>query len=175
MSIAVCDSRRVRVRGRGIQAKGIRNGDDAVFYIHTTGAGIGTPEVKIVGPGGINQNVDIKHVKEDLYECHYYPIKEGRYMIMVKFGKMEVPKAPFEIIVGPRCQSSIIAYGPGLSAGMVDYPAAFVVEMNGESGALGFSVAGPSQVSCQINRGQKMRNFTKKTQYRPLNQTLNIF
>lgn len=110
------------------------------------GAGVGTPEVKIVGPGGTNQNVDIKHVKEDLYECHYYPTKEGRFMIMVKFGKMEVPKAPFEIIVGPRSQSSILAYGPGLHTGMVGYASSFVVEMNGETGALGFSVAGPSQV-----------------------------
>lgn len=139
------------MRGRGIQAKGIRNGDDAVFFIHTIGAGNGTPEVKIVGPGGINQNVDIKHVKDDLYECHYYPTKDGRYVIMIKFGKYgEVPKAPFEVIVGPRSQSSIIAYGPGLQGGVVGYSAAFVVEMNGETGALGFSVAGPSQVKLAL-------------------------
>lgn len=134
------------MRGRGIQARGIRNGDDAVFFIHTMAAGIGTPEVKIVGPGGINQNVDIKHVKDDLYECHYYPTKEGRYVVMVKFGKFEVPKAPFEVIVGPRSQSSIVAYGPGLIGGIAGLAAAFVVEMNGETGALAFSVAGPSQV-----------------------------
>lgn len=146
VSISVCDSRKIRVRGRGIQARGIRNGDDAVFFVHTTAAGIGTPEVKIVGPGGINQNVDIKHVMEDIYECHYYPAKEGRYVIMVKFGQFEVPKAPFEVIVGPRSQSSIIAYGPGLKGGVTGFAAAFVVEMNGETGALAFSVAGPSQV-----------------------------
>lgn len=136
----------MRVRGRGIQAKGIRNGDDAIFFIHTEGAGIGLPEVKIVGPGGVNQNVSINHVTEQLYECHYYPTKEGRYVIMVKFGKVDVPKAPFEINVAERSQSSIIAYGPGLDGGIVGYAAAFVVEMNGETGALGFSVAGPSQV-----------------------------
>lgn len=142
----VCDSRKIRVRGRGIQARGIRNGDDAVFFVHTTAAGVGTPEVKIVGPGGINQNVDIKHVKEDVYECHYYPAREGRYVIMVRFGDFEVPKAPFDVIVGPRSQSSIVAYGPGLKGGVAGFPAAFVVEMNGETGALAFSVAGPSQV-----------------------------
>lgn len=144
---SVSDSRKIRVRGRGIQARGIRNGDDAVFFIHTIAAGVGTPEVKIVGPAGINQNVDIKHVKEDLYECHYYPTKEGRYVIMIKFGKFEVPKAPFEVIVGPRSESSIIAYGPGLKSGIAGFAAAFVVEMNGETGALAFSVAGPSQVT----------------------------
>lgn len=65
---------------------------------------------------------------------------------MVKFGKFEVPKAPFEVIVGPRSQSSIVAYGPGLKGGIAGLPASFVVEMNGETGALAFSVAGPSQV-----------------------------
>lgn len=89
-----------------------------------------------VGPGGINQNVDIKHVKEDLYECHYYPTKEGRYVIMVKFAKLDVPKSPFEIFVGSRSNSPIIAFGPGLHSGVANYPAAFVVEMNGETGEL---------------------------------------
>lgn len=149
----MCDPRKVRVRGRGIQAKGIRNGDDATFFIHTNGAGIGLPEVKIVGPGGVNQNVDMKQVKSHLYECHYYPTKEGRYVIMVKFGKVDVPKAPYEVIVGPRSSSSIIAHGPGLHGGVIGYAATFVVEMNGETGSLGFSVAGPSQaeIECQDN------------------------
>lgn len=138
------------MRGRGIQAKGIRIGDVAAFFIYTEGAGIGSPEVKIVGPGGVNQNVSIKQLKEYVFECQYYPTKEGRYVIMVKYGKSEVPKAPFEINVGARSQTSIIAYGPGLQGGMIGYPAAFVVEMNGEIGALGFSVAGPSQVIWNI-------------------------
>lgn len=65
---------------------------------------------------------------------------------MCKFAKEDIPKAPFEVIIGPRKQSPIIAYGPGLRGGAVGYAAAFVVETNGETGALGFSVAGPSQV-----------------------------
>lgn len=65
---------------------------------------------------------------------------------MVKFNKVEIPKSPFEVTVGPKKQSSIIAHGPGLSEGVVGYAACFVVEMNGETGSLGFSVAGPSQV-----------------------------
>lgn len=147
LNVSVCDARKVKVRGRGIQSKGIRCGDDAVFFIHTEAAGVGRAEVKIVGPGGLDQNVTIKKVKEHVYECHYYPAKEGNYVIMVKYGKVEVPKAPFEIVVGPRCQTSIIAYGPGLVGGIAGYSGAFIVEMNGETGALGFSVAGPSQVS----------------------------
>lgn len=141
------------MRGRGIQARGIRSGDDAKFTIHSEGAGQGTPEVKIVGPGGASQHVSIEKTKENVHECHYFPVKEGRYVIMVRYGKVEVPKAPFEVSVGPKCQTSIIAYGPGLQSGVVGYSAAFVVEMNGETGALGFSVAGPSQaeIECHDN------------------------
>lgn len=87
-----------------------------------------------VGPGGVNQNVDVKHLKADLYECHYYPTKEGRYVILVKFAKQDIPKAPFEIQVATRSVSPILAFGPGLQTGVVGYPAAFVVEMNGETG-----------------------------------------
>lgn len=143
----VSDARKCRIRGRGIQARGIRCGDDADFFVYTEGAGIGTPEVKIIGPGGVNQNVTIKQINDTTYECHYYPIKEGRYIIMCKFAKEDIPKAPFDIVVGPRKQSPIIAYGVGLRGGVVGYAAAFVVETNGETGALGFSVAGPSQVN----------------------------
>lgn len=75
-------------------------------------------------------------MKEDLYDCHYYPTKEGRYVIMVKFAKIDVPKSPFEIFVGSRSNSPIIAFGPGLHSGVANYPAAFVVEMNGETGEL---------------------------------------
>lgn len=55
-------------------------------------------------------------------------------MIMVKFAKQDIPKAPFEILVAARSHSPIVAFGPGLHTGAVGYPAAFVVEMNGETG-----------------------------------------
>lgn len=55
-------------------------------------------------------------------------------MIMVKFAKLDIPKAPFEILVAKRSTSPILAFGPGLQTGVVGYPAAFVVEMNGETG-----------------------------------------
>lgn len=144
---SVSDPRKIRVRGRGIQARGIRSGDDAVFYVHTEGAGLGTPDIKVIGPNGVNQNFSITQIDIHKFECHYYPVKEGKYIIMVKFDKVEVPKSPFEVTVGPKKQSSIIAHGPGLYEGVVGYAAAFVVEMNGETGSLGFSVAGPSQVT----------------------------
>ncbi|XP_067618137.1 filamin-A isoform X2 [Eurosta solidaginis] len=147
------DARKVRASGRGLQANGVRVGDDADFKIYTEGAGEGIPEVRVIGPGGANQNVALTKVDGTTYECHYYPTKEGRYVAMVTFGGQEVTKSPFEVKVGPKKESSIVAYGPGLTGGIIGYPAAFVVETNGETGALGFTVAGPSQaeIECHDN------------------------
>jgi len=39
--------------------------------------------------------------------------------------------------VGPYKETLIRAYGPGLTGGVVGYPALFTVETNGETGALG--------------------------------------
>lgn len=145
-SFIVSDARKVRVGGRGIQPTGIRIGDDADFKIYTEGAGEGVPEIRIIGPGGVNQNVSMKKINGTTYDCHYFPTKEGRYVVMVTFGGVEISKSPFEVNVKPKKDSSIVAHGPGLSSGVVGYPAAFVVETNGETGALGFNIAGPSQV-----------------------------
>lgn len=147
------DARKVRVGGRGVQSQGVRVGDAGDFQVHTEGAGDGVPEVQIIGPGGVKQPVTVRKVDATTYQCDYEPKKEGRYVIMVSYGGKEVNKSPFEVNVGPPKESSIVAYGPGLRAGVVGHAAAFVVETNGETGALGFSVAGPSQaeIECKDN------------------------
>lgn len=45
------DAKKVKVTGRGIQPTGVRVGDTADFKILTDGAGEGTPEVRVIGPG----------------------------------------------------------------------------------------------------------------------------
>lgn len=147
------DAKKVRASGRGLQETGVRVKDDADFKIYTEGAGEGVPEVKIIGPGGVNQKVMLSRVDGTSYEALYYPTKEGRYVIAVFFGGQEIPKSPFEVKVGPYKESSIVAYGPGLRGGIEGYPASFVVETNGETGALGFTISGPSQaeIECHDN------------------------
>lgn len=147
------DARKVRASGRGLQESGVRVKDDADFKIYTDGAGEGVPEVKVIGPGGINQKVMLSRIDGTTYEALYYPTKEGRYVIAVTFGGQEIPKSPFEVKVGPYKESSIVAYGPGLRGGIEGYPASFVVETNGETGALGFTISGPSQaeIECHDN------------------------
>ncbi|XP_058812002.1 filamin-A isoform X1 [Topomyia yanbarensis] len=149
-----CDPKKVRASGRGLQPVGVRvNDDDVSFKIFTEGAGDGTPEVKVFGPGGVIPEFNIRKLDGTTYEAQYIPLKEGRYKILILYGGVEIPKSPFEITVGPQKHTSIVAYGPGLKSGMVDNPASFVVETNGETGNLGFSIAGPSQaeIECHDN------------------------
>ncbi|XP_062534638.1 filamin-A isoform X8 [Armigeres subalbatus] len=150
----VCDPKKVRASGRGLQPVGVRvNDDDCTFRIYTEGAGEGIPEVKVFGPGGVVPEYSIRKVDGSTYEAQYIPLKEGRYKILVLFGGVEIPKSPFEVNVGPQKHTAIVAYGPGLKSGMAGSPASFVVETNGETGNLGFSIAGPSQaeIECHDN------------------------
>ncbi|CAG2055705.1 unnamed protein product [Timema podura] len=149
----VFDAKKVRASGRGLQPCGVRVKDEANFKIYTEGAGEGTPEVNIIGPGGVKEPVKMHKVNGTTYEVIYNPRKEGRYVVMVSFAGQEIPRSPFEVSVGPYKETLIKAYGPGLVGGVVNYPALFTVETNGETGALGFSIEGPSQakIDCHDN------------------------
>lgn len=47
----VCDARKVRASGRGLQQNGVRVKDEADFKVYTEGAGEGNVEVRVIGPG----------------------------------------------------------------------------------------------------------------------------
>lgn len=85
------------------------------------------------------------------YKCQYTPVKEGRHVVMITYGGKEIPKSPFEVNVGPHKESNIRAFGPGLHTGVVGYPAKFTVDTNDETGALGFSIEGPSKAKIECN------------------------
>ncbi|XP_008178841.1 filamin-A isoform X2 [Acyrthosiphon pisum] len=147
------DAKRVRAFGRGIQPHGLRVQDEAKFKIVTEGAGEGVPDVNVIGPGGVKEPVNMKKLDAHTYEATYYPRKVGRHVVMVTFGGVEIPKAPFEVHVNPFKETLIRAYGPGLTGGVVSHPAMFTVETNGETGSLGFSIEGPSKakIDCHDN------------------------
>ncbi|XP_066973713.1 filamin-A isoform X14 [Macrobrachium rosenbergii] len=147
----VSDARRVRASGRGLQPNGVRVKDAADFKVYTEGAGEGNVEVKVIGPGGSHETVKTKQIDAYTFEYVYHPKKEGRYIVMVSYGGQEIPKSPFEVNVGPYKETKIRAYGPGLKGGVVGTPALFTVETNGEAGALGFSIEGPSQAKIDCN------------------------
>ena len=71
---------------------------------------------------------------------------------MITFANVEIPRSPFEVNIGKHKTSKIKAYGPGLKGGIVNKPAKFTVDTCGETGALGFSIQGPSQakINCKV-------------------------
>ncbi|XP_043200381.1 filamin-A-like isoform X5 [Amphibalanus amphitrite] len=144
-----CDPRRVRVTGRGLQSHGVRVGDTADVRVWTDGAGDGQPQLRVVAPGGTTDTVPLRKVADSVYEGEFYPTREGRYIAMISYGGQEIPKSPFEVNVGPMKESAINCFGPGLRGGVAGAPAVFTVDTGGETGALGFSIEGPSQAAIQ--------------------------
>ncbi|XP_052780237.1 filamin-A-like isoform X2 [Mya arenaria] len=145
----------VYATGRGIQPKGVRVKQTAEFRVHTKDAGHGEVKVQIIGPGGANIPCKVVQSKteEGVYECVYTPPKIGQYVINITFTGQHITKSPFRVDVGPEKVSKVVAFGPGLEGGVVNQPACFTVETNGEIGALGFSIEGPSQakIDCKDN------------------------
>ena len=92
--------------------------------------------------GGIYIKCDLvpSRTEEDVYECTYVPPKVGQYLVNITFGGLFIAKSPFCVDVGPAKTSNIVAFGPGLKGGIVNQPARFIVETNGEPGVVGKSI-----------------------------------
>lgn len=144
---------KVWTSGRGLQPNGIRVNETVSFKVHTEGAGEGEPAVKILGPGGLPIRATSKKIDDFTTEYTYTPLKQGRHIVMITFANQEIPKSPFEVNISSNKKSNIKAYGPGLKGGIVNRPARFTVDTNGETGGLGFSIKGPSQaeINCSDN------------------------
>ncbi|XP_078492931.1 filamin-C [Ciona intestinalis] len=142
-----------RAYGRGIQPTGLRMREKADFHVTTKDAGDADLKVTVKGPRGSNEPVTVKkNPKEpEVFDCEYYPLKQGNYTVDVTFGGKAIPKSPFQISVGPEAGAQKVrAYGPGLHGGKVGHSADFVVETIGtEVGQLGFSIEGPSQAQIE--------------------------
>uniref|UniRef100_A0A914UJL9 Calponin-homology (CH) domain-containing protein n=1 Tax=Plectus sambesii TaxID=2011161 RepID=A0A914UJL9_9BILA len=145
---------RVRAWGRGLASRGVRVGDIADFKVSTEGAGDGKVAVFVSGPHG--ENVPVKQTTDatGAQRFSYAPTKPGDYVVQVKFDGEDVAKSPYQVAVGKPTDLRIRAFGPGLEGGMSNLPANFTVETNGEIGALGFSIEGPSKakIHCTDNK-----------------------
>ncbi|CAD1476979.1 unnamed protein product, partial [Heterotrigona itama] len=150
---SVSDVQKCKAYGRGLLPNGVRVLDDADFVIVTKDFGEDVPGIKIIGPGGVTQSVEVVRVDPKTYKCNYTPMKEGRYMVMITYCGKEIYKSPFEVNVGPYKESAIRAYGPGLHGGIVDHTAKFIIDTQRETASLGFAIEGPSEakIFCHDN------------------------
>ncbi|KAM8820778.1 filamin-C isoform 2-T2 [Eudromia elegans] len=148
-----CSPAACRATGRGLQPKGVRVKEVADFKVHTKGAGSGELKVTVKGPKGTEEPVKVREAGDGLYECEYYPVVPGKYVVSITWGGYAIPRSPFEVQVAPAPGSQKVrAWGPGLETGRVGKSADFVVEAIGtEVGTLGFSIEGPSQAKIECD------------------------
>ncbi|CAH8555281.1 unnamed protein product [Heterobilharzia americana] len=148
-----CDPKQAYATGRGIQPQGIRVKDLADFKVHTEDAGEGPLEVSVIAPDGRGIPCTSRKTGAYLFDCSYTPQRPGTHQVNVRYGGDHIMLSPFTVEVAPYKESRIRAFGPGLLGGVVNKPAVFVVETNGETGALGFSIEGPSEarIDCTDN------------------------
>uniref|UniRef100_A0A3Q3W141 Calponin-homology (CH) domain-containing protein n=1 Tax=Mola mola TaxID=94237 RepID=A0A3Q3W141_MOLML len=148
-----CNPNACRASGRGLQPKGLRVKEVADFKVYTKGAGSGELKVTVKGPKGVEEPVKVLEMENGVYECNYYPIVRGKYLVTITWGGYSIPRSPFEVQVSEEAgPQKVRAWGPGLETGMVGKSADFVVEAIGtEVGTLGFSIEGPSQAKIECD------------------------
>uniref|UniRef100_A0A3Q2DWL4 Filamin C, gamma b (actin binding protein 280) n=1 Tax=Cyprinodon variegatus TaxID=28743 RepID=A0A3Q2DWL4_CYPVA len=151
--LTACNPNACRASGRGLQQKGLRVKEVADFKVYTKGGGSGELKVTVKGPKGREEPVKVLEMENGIYECNYYPIMTGKYIIIITWGGHSIPRSPFEVHVSEEAgPQKVRAWGPGLETGMVGKSADFVVEAIGtEVGTLGFSIEGPSQAKIECD------------------------
>ncbi|ELW67409.1 Filamin-C [Tupaia chinensis] len=148
-----CNPNACRASGRGLQPKGVRVKEVADFKVFTKGAGSGELKVTVKGPKGTEEPVKVREAGDGVFECEYYPVVPGKYVVTITWGGYAIPRSPFEVQVSPEAgMQKVRAWGPGLETGQVGKSADFVVEAIGtEVGTLGFSIEGPSQAKIECD------------------------
>ena len=130
--------------GPGLAPEGLTVRDPAVFLVHTEEAGNGNLDIKILGPRGAPEPVNIVDNQDGTFSCDYVPLKAGKYRVSITYGGSPISGAPFEVNVDPAPDASAVRMaGPGLQAGNIaGEPTWFEID---------FSVAGKGLPEVEIN------------------------
>ncbi|XP_075434429.1 filamin-A isoform X5 [Ascaphus truei] len=123
----VVDCTKVKCSGQGLSPGLVRANVPQSFSVDTSKAGVAPLQVKVQGPKGLVEPVDIVDNGEGVQTVKYVPSREGPYSISVHYGDEEVPRSPFKVKVLPTHDASKVkASGPGLNTTGV--PASLPVE-----------------------------------------------
>uniref|UniRef100_A0A8C6YF19 Filamin C n=1 Tax=Naja naja TaxID=35670 RepID=A0A8C6YF19_NAJNA len=122
----VVDPSKVKCSGPGLGA-GVRARVPQTFTVDCSKAGLAPLEVKVLGPSGVAEPVEVRDNGDGTHAVKYTPATDGPYTISVKYAGQEVPRSPFKIRVLPAHDASKVrASGPGLNASGI--PASLPVE-----------------------------------------------
>ncbi|OCT57973.1 hypothetical protein XELAEV_18002841mg [Xenopus laevis] len=123
----VVDSSKVKCTGPGLSPGLVRANIPQSFSVDTSKAGVAPLQVKVQGPKGIVEPVEVVDNGNGIQTVNYVPTREGPYNISVLYGDDEVPHSPFKVRVLPTHDASKVkASGPGLNTTGV--PASLPVE-----------------------------------------------
>ncbi|KAF1606973.1 UNVERIFIED_CONTAM: Filamin-A, partial [Eudyptes pachyrhynchus] len=123
----VVDSSKVKCTGPGLTPGVVRANVPQTFTIDTSKAGVAPLDVKVQGPKGVVEPVDVADNGDGTQRVSYVPSREGPYSISVRYGDEEVPRSPFKVKALPTHDASKVkASGPGLNTTGV--PASLPVE-----------------------------------------------
>uniref|UniRef100_A0A673VQS5 Filamin B n=1 Tax=Suricata suricatta TaxID=37032 RepID=A0A673VQS5_SURSU len=122
----VVDPSKVKIAGPGL-GSGVRARILQSFTVDSSKAGLAPLEVRVLGPRGLVEPVNIVDNGDGTHTVTYTPSQEGPYMVSVKYADEEIPRSPFKVKVLPTYDASkVTASGPGLSSYGV--PASLPVE-----------------------------------------------
>ena len=69
----------------------------SLFAVHSLNAGPGVLSVSIEGPGNTNVAPTITAKGPSVFDVHYLPNEEGKYVVFIRWGQHQIPGSPFTV------------------------------------------------------------------------------
>uniref|UniRef100_A0A3B3XYD3 Calponin-homology (CH) domain-containing protein n=1 Tax=Poecilia mexicana TaxID=48701 RepID=A0A3B3XYD3_9TELE len=120
------DSTKVKCQGSGLGSN-VRANIPQAFTVDASKAGVAPLQVRVQGPKGVVEPVEVVDNGDQTHTVNYVPTREGPYSINVLYADEEIPRSPYKVKVLPTHDASKVrASGPGLNTTGV--PASLPVE-----------------------------------------------
>uniref|UniRef100_A0A8C9QV41 Filamin A n=1 Tax=Scleropages formosus TaxID=113540 RepID=A0A8C9QV41_SCLFO len=120
------DATKVKCLGQGLGTN-VRANIPQAFTVDANKAGVAPLKVRVQGPKGVVEPVEVVDNGDQTHTISYVPTKEGPYSISILYADEEIPRSPFKVKVLPTHDASKVrASGPGLNTTGV--PASLPVE-----------------------------------------------
>ena len=119
--------------GQGVAAEGLTVRDQATFVVHTEEAGNGQLDIKIIGPRGVSEPVNILDNGDGTFSCDYVPLKAGQYNVAISYGGVPISASPHKVNVDAAPDAAAVRLtGPGLKPGNIaGQPTQFEIDFSG--------------------------------------------
>uniref|UniRef100_A0A667XLF9 Filamin B n=1 Tax=Myripristis murdjan TaxID=586833 RepID=A0A667XLF9_9TELE len=110
---------------------------------------------EVLMPSGKSAQPLISDNLDGTVTVQYSPTEAGLHEMHIKYNGTHIPESPLQFYVNHASSPSVTAYGPGLSYGVANKPASFIVYTeDAAEGGLDLAIEGPSkaEISCVDNK-----------------------